>query len=189
MTVSRSTELARYLGGRVRVVVGNLTREPADAIVNAANAALLPGGGVCGAIHRAGGPSIAAECERVRRERYPNGLPTGEAVATGAGVLPARHVIHTVGPVYGEAAGREPELLAACYRRSIEVADGLGLASIAFPAISTGIFGYPPAEAAATASPAIAAALDAAKHVRDVRLVFLDPADAGVFVAHQRFSG
>jgi len=144
-----------FLDGRVRVHVGDITREPADAIVNAANSSLMGGGGVDGAIHRAGGPAILAECRELRRTRYPGGLPTGEAVAMTAGLLPARYVIHTVGPVWGEHRGREPELLAACYRNSLALAAELGLSSVAFPAISTGVYGYPKPEAAAVASSAI----------------------------------
>ena len=124
--------------------------------MNAANATLLGGGGVDGAIHRAGGPSILAACREIRRTQYPDGLPTGEAVITTAGDLPARQVIHTVGPIYGRHAGREAELLAACYRNSLALASAHSLTSIAFPAISTGAFGYPIFEAAAVSSEAIA---------------------------------
>ncbi|MGV1005103.1 MAG: O-acetyl-ADP-ribose deacetylase [Candidatus Nanopelagicales bacterium] len=139
---------------------GDITRVAVDAIVNAANSSLLGGGGVDGAIHRAGGPAILAACRELRRTRYPDGLPTGQAVATTAGDLPARWVIHTVGPVYRAAGARAADLLAAAYSSSLAVARELGAVSVAFPAISTGIYGYPIAEAAAVARPILAAASD-----------------------------
>ncbi|MFN2480346.1 MAG: O-acetyl-ADP-ribose deacetylase, partial [Pyrinomonadaceae bacterium] len=148
--------MKEFLNGRVRVTVGDITRERVDAVVNAANSSLLGGGGVDGAIHDAGGEAILAECRELRRTLYPEGLPTGEAVATSAGRLPARCVIHTVGPVWGRHGGREAELLANCYRNSLLIAAGRGLASIAFPAISTGVYGYPREEAARVASETVA---------------------------------
>ncbi len=178
-----------FLNGRVHVVVGDITHEPVDAIVNAANSSLMGGGGVDGAIHHAGGPEILAACRRIRQEELPNGLPTGEAVITTGGWLPAKHVIHTVGPVYGRNAGRDAELLASCYRRSLEVAVEHGLETIAFPAISTGIYGYPPEEAAGVASQTIEAFLNRRRTIREVRLVFFSTRDAQVFRAHQRFAG
>ena len=126
----------------VRLIEGDITAFPADAIVNAANNGLLGGGGVDGAIHRAGGPTILAECRRIRADLLPNGLPTGQAVATTAGNLPARWVIHTVGPVY-RGSPDDPELLASAHSTSIARARELGARSIAFPAISTGVYGYP----------------------------------------------
>jgi O-acetyl-ADP-ribose deacetylase len=186
-----------FLDGRVRVLVGDITRERADAIVNAANSSLLGGGGVDGAIHRAGGPAILEECQELRRTRYPEGLPTGEAATTTAGRLPARFVIHTVGPVWGEHAGRESELLAACYRNSLALAAERELTTVAFPAISTGVYGYPKPEAAAVASKAIkeflvkpdadAAEVSGGSAVREVRLVFFSPADAEIFIRNQQF--
>src|SRR4051812_31092370 len=110
-----------FLGGRVRVLVGDLTREEVDAVVNAANYTLLGGGGVDGAIHSAGGPRILEECRKIRPTPLPDGLPRGEAVMTSGGLLPARHVIHTVGPIYGRHGGREAELLASCYRNSLRL--------------------------------------------------------------------
>jgi O-acetyl-ADP-ribose deacetylase (regulator of RNase III) len=127
----------------LRVVRGDITEQSVDAIVNAANSSLLGGGGVDGAIHRRGGPEILAECRALRETRYPDGLPTGEAVATTAGRLPARRVIHTVGPVWHGGAGGESELLASAYRSSLAIAQDEGLRTVAFPAISTGVFGYP----------------------------------------------
>ena len=128
---------------------GNITRVPADAIVNAANSALAGGGGVDGAIHRAGGPEIMAELDVIRKKI--GRLPTGEAVATTAGKLPAQYVFHTVGPVYRDGKHEEPALLAACYRNCLQLAEEHKIATIAFPAISTGVYGYPLPAAAAIA--------------------------------------
>ena len=166
--------------GRIDIKVGDLTREDVDAIVNAANASLLGGGGVDGAIHRAGGPAILAECRRIREMRFPGGLPTGEAVITTGGNLKARHVIHTVGPIYGQHAGEEPKLLAACYENSIALAAQHGLARIAFPAISTGVYGYPKEEAARVSLGAIERALEAHAQIADVRLVYFSAGDAEI---------
>lgn len=158
-----------------------------DAVVNAANSALLGGGGVDGAIHRAGGPSILEECREIRRERFPEGLPTGEAVITTAGLLPARHVIHTVGPIWGREAGREAELLAACYRNSLALAAVHALSTIAFPFISTGVFGYPREEAAAVSSSAVAEFLRGDDSISEVRLVFFSEGDLRVFLSNHKF--
>ncbi|MEP6635353.1 MAG: O-acetyl-ADP-ribose deacetylase [Acidobacteriota bacterium] len=141
-----------FLDDRLVIVVGDIACQDVDAIVNAANSSLLGGGGVDGAIHRAAGPSLLEECREIRGTQYPNGLPVGEAVITNAGKLAARHVIHTVGPVYGEHGGAESDLLAACYENSLRLAAGHLLTSIAFPAISTGAYGYPRDEAAVIAS-------------------------------------
>ena len=132
---------------RIRLVQGDITREEVDAVVNAANSSLLGGGGVDGAIHRRGGPEILAECRRLRASHYGKGLPTGQAVATTAGRLPARWVIHTVGPVYAKSEDRSA-LLASCYRESLRVAAELGAATVAFPAVSAGIYGWPLDDAA-----------------------------------------
>jgi O-acetyl-ADP-ribose deacetylase (regulator of RNase III) len=142
----------------VRLIQGDITAFPADAIVNAANSGLLGGGGVDGAIHRAGGPAILAECRRIRADLFPDGLPTGQAVATTAGNLPARWVIHTVGPVY-RGSPTDAELLASAHRTSIARARELGARSVAFPAISTGVYGYP-VELAAPIALAEASAAD-----------------------------
>jgi O-acetyl-ADP-ribose deacetylase (regulator of RNase III) len=146
---------------------GDLTTMDVDAIVNAANSTLLGGGGVDGAIHRAGGPSILAECEELRRTALPDGLPTGRAVATGGGDLRARWVIHTVGPVYRTSEDPAGEL-ASCHTEALRVADELGARTVAFPAISTGAFGYPLEEAAAVA---VRAVRGAATRVEEVRFV------------------
>jgi len=143
----------------IEAVLGDLTEQSVDAIVNAANSELLGGGGVDGAIHRAGGRTIYDECLALRRSTLPQGLPVGDAVATGAGALPARWVVHTVGPRYGRHGGAEAALLASCHRRSLEVAHALGARSIAFPAISCGIFGYPSDEAAPIAVASVSAYL------------------------------
>jgi O-acetyl-ADP-ribose deacetylase (regulator of RNase III) len=151
----------------IGLIRGDITAQTVDAIVNAANASLLGGGGVDGAIHRVGGPAILEECRRLRRERYPDGLPTGQAVATTGGKLPARWVIHTVGPVY--AASKDPaRLLASCHVESLKVADELGARSVAFPAISTGVFGYPVGEAAVVAIDAVRRAATRVEHIRFV---------------------
>jgi O-acetyl-ADP-ribose deacetylase (regulator of RNase III) len=127
---------------RIELVEGDITAQEVDAIVNAANSSLLGGGGVDGAIHRKGGPEILAECRALRASRFEGGLPAGEAVATTAGELPARWVIHTVGPVWDARADRSATLR-SCYTRSIAVADELGAATVAFPLISSGVFGWP----------------------------------------------
>jgi O-acetyl-ADP-ribose deacetylase (regulator of RNase III) len=168
---------------RVVVKVGDITREDVDAIVNAANSSLLGGGGVDGAIHRAGGPEILAACRRIREERYPEGLPTGHAVITPAGKMPARHVIHTVGPVYGRHRGEEARLLAACYENCLALAAAHALATVAFPAISTGVYGYPKDEAARVSVAAIELALEAHAAIREVRLVYFSESDARYVVA------
>jgi O-acetyl-ADP-ribose deacetylase (regulator of RNase III) len=159
-------------GRFINLLTGDITLQNADAIVNAANQQLAPGGGVCGAIHRAGGPTIREECEGIVQKRGP--LPTGQAVATTAGRMKARYVIHTVGPVWHGGRGGEPEKLAGSYRESIRVADELKLKSIAFPSISTGIFGYPVELAAPVALEAVVDALSTASNLRDVRFVLFD---------------
>ncbi|WP_033213577.1 O-acetyl-ADP-ribose deacetylase [Kitasatospora phosalacinea] len=143
---------------QITLVQGDITEQRVDVVVNAANSSLLGGGGVDGAIHRGGGPEILAECRELRASHYGEGLPTGRAVATTAGRLPARWVVHTVGPVYRAEDHRErAELLASCYRESLRVAAGLGARTVAFPAISAGIFGWPLEDAARIALEAVAA--------------------------------
>lgn len=152
------------------LVRGDITEQAVDAVVNAANSSLLGGGGVDGAIHRKGGPEILAECREVRASRYGKGLPTGQAVATTAGRLPARWVIHTVGPVWSESDDRS-ELLASCYREALRVADELGARTVAFPAISTGIYRWPLDDGARIAVETVRAA---GTRVREVRFVLFD---------------
>ena len=151
---------------------GDITEESTDAIVNAANSSLLGGGGVDGAIHRAGGPAILAECRQIVSKI--GTLPAGKAVITPGGRLTARHVIHTVGPIYRGGERGEAEALGSCHRESIRVADEHALASVAFPAISTGAYGYPVTEAAPIAISATVQALASAKHVRLCRFVLFD---------------
>lgn len=157
--------------GRILLYRGDITRLDTDAIVNAANSSLLGGGGVDGAIHRAGGPEILAACRRLRAGHYGSGLRTGEAVITTGGQLLARHVIHTVGPVWNGGHKHEPELLANCYRNSLRLAHENGLASVAFPGISTGIYGYPKQEATAIAVREVKAFL--AQHEQPQYIVFV----------------
>lgn len=164
---------------RITLARGDITQQRVDAVVNAANSTLLGGGGVDGAIHRAGGPEILAECKRLRAERYLDGLPTGQAVATTGGALPARWVIHTVGPVYAKSEDRSA-LLASCHTESLKVADKLGARRVAFPAISTGVYGYPVDEAAPVA---IDAVRSATTQVEEVRFVLFDEAIHGAFAS------
>ena len=166
--------------------VSDITREATAAIVNAANGTLSGGGGVDGAIHRAGGPDILEECREIRRTLYPEGLPAGEAVSTTAGLLPCRRVIHTVGPIWGREGGREADLLAACYRNSLALALREGLETVAFPSISTGAYGYPREAAAAVSSAAVAEFLRAERALREVRLVFFSRGDLEVFLGNHR---
>ncbi|MGH2671765.1 MAG: O-acetyl-ADP-ribose deacetylase [Actinomycetota bacterium] len=161
---------------RIELVEGDITEQDIDAIVNAANSSLLGGGGVDGAIHDRGGPEILAECREIRRTRYPDGLPTGQAVATTAGALPTRWVIHTVGPVYARSAD-PPGELASCHIESLRVADELGATAVAFPAISTGAYGYPLEQAASVALRAVRGARTDVDEVRFV-LFELDAFDA-----------
>ena len=170
------------LGGRLIVKVGDITEEKVDAIVNAANPTLLGGGGVDGAVHRRGGPAILEQCRVIRRTRYPYGLPTGEAVITTGGDLPAAYVIHTVGPIYKDGESGEPKVLARAYSTCLAVADRMRLQTVAFPAISTGAYGYPPAAAAVIAINATVEVLRKASHVHEVRFVFFHESMYNVYV-------
>jgi O-acetyl-ADP-ribose deacetylase (regulator of RNase III) len=163
----------------IELVQGDITRESVDAIVNAANSSLLGGGGVDGAIHRRGGPAILEDCRKLRASHYGKGLPTGQAVATTAGALDARWVIHTVGPVFSATEDRSG-LLASCYRESLRVADELGARTVAFPAISTGVYRYPMEDAARIAVDAVREAQAA---VEEVRFVLFDERAYEAFAA------
>jgi O-acetyl-ADP-ribose deacetylase (regulator of RNase III) len=151
----------------ITLKVGDITEERVDAVVNAANSSLLGGGGVDGAIHRRGGPGILAECRELRASRYPDGLPAGQAAATTGGRLPARWVIHTVGPVYSARQDRSA-LLASCYEQSLRVADELGATTVAFPAVSAGAYGWPQRDAARVALTAVSGARCGVDEVRFV---------------------
>ena len=180
--------LETLLSGRLMVKSGDITTENVDAIVNAANSTLLGGGGVDGAIHRAGGAEILAACREIRRTRYPHGLPTGEAVITTGGSLPARYVIHTVGPIYGRNGAGDAELLANAYRNSLALAVENELRSIAFPAISTGVYGYPPLEAARLVSRSIEEFLATEETLSEIRLVFFSERGEQIFLNGHLFS-
>jgi O-acetyl-ADP-ribose deacetylase len=165
------------MAGRIEIALGDITEQVVDAIVNAANETLLGGGGVDGAIHRAGGPAILEEC------RLLGGCTTGDAKATTAGRLPARHVVHTVGPVWHGGQRGEPALLASCHRRSLEVAAGLACRTVAFPAISTGIYGYPVELAAPLAIATVRSALRERTGIELVRFVLLGEPARAAFAA------
>jgi O-acetyl-ADP-ribose deacetylase len=164
---------------RIILLRGDITEQDVDAVVNAANSSLLGGGGVDGAIHRRGGPAILAQCRRLRASRLPDGLPAGQAVATTAGDLPARWVIHTVGPVYSATEDRSG-LLASCYRECLRVADELGAQTVAFPAVSAGAYGWPLDDAARIALTTVASA---PTQVREARFVLFTEAALATFQA------
>jgi len=180
--------LESFLHGKVRVLIGDITAQRVDAIVNAANSTLLGGGGVDGAIHRRGGPEILQQCREIRRVQFPNGLPTGEAVLTSGGRLSAPHVIHTVGPICRLGSTPDAAGLASCYRKSLELATQQGLRAIAFPAISTGAYAYPREQAVIVASQTIESVLRRAVAIAEVRLVFYDPEDAAIFLQNHKFT-
>ncbi|MDQ3905554.1 MAG: O-acetyl-ADP-ribose deacetylase [Actinomycetota bacterium] len=163
----------------ITLLRGDITEQQVDAVVNAANSSLLGGGGVDGAIHRRGGPAVLAQCRALRAGRYRAGLPVGQAVATTAGDLPARWVIHTVGPVYTEDEDRS-ELLASCYRESLRVADELGARTVAFPAVSAGAYGWPLHDAARIAVTTVA---QASTSVCEARFVLFNQATLDAFRA------
>ncbi len=153
-------------------LVGDITRQEVDVVVNAANPELGGGSGVNGAIRRVGGPEIQEYCQKIRATTHPNGLPVGQSVITPGGKLPAKWVIHTVGPKYGHHDGKEAELLASCYRTALELAEAHKFKSIAFPAISTGVYFYPEDEAATVSSRAVREKLPDLRCVQEIRFVF-----------------
>ena len=176
----RAAAATRTFGrSRLELVQGDITRELVDAIVNAANSGLRGGGGVDGAIHNAGGQAIVEECREIRERQ--GSVPTGEAVITSGGRLAARHVIHTVGPVWRGGGHGEAELLARCYRNSLALAAERGLSSVAFPSISTGVYGYPVEEAAAVALGALRDTLLAGSPVLLVRCVLFSAGDFEIY--------
>jgi O-acetyl-ADP-ribose deacetylase (regulator of RNase III) len=177
-----------FLQGWVTVGVGDITAQSVDVIVNAANSKLAGGGGVDGAIHKAGGPIILEECQKVLSMRYPEGLPTGESVATTAGNLHAKWVIHTVGPIFGRWAGHESELLRACYWNSLALARELGATCIAFPSISCGIYGFPRELAAEVVSQTLSSIQSSVPGIKEVRLIFFNDEDAFVFLDNEKFA-
>ena len=180
-------ELKRFVNEKVVVMVGDITRDKVDAIVNAANSSLMGGGGVDGAIHRAGGAEILHACEEIRRDHYPDGLPTGRAVITTEGKMVSKYVIHTVGPIYGRGGKEKAKELASCYRNSLALAVENGLKTVAFPAISTGVYGYPLDEAAQVCSKAIQEFLASGPSLTEVHLVFFSQNDADVFLESHSF--
>jgi len=174
----------QWFDGRIEASKGDITTLEVDAIVNAANSSLLGGGGVDGAIHRAGGLDILAECKKIRDTQYPSGLPAGEAVASGGGKLHCKWVIHTVGPVWHGGRNREEELLAAAYRNSLEIAAELGAHSLAYPAISTGIYGFPQDKAAKVVWMTLPPLLLAREIPEKVHLVFFSASALATFLKH-----
>ncbi len=176
------TIVGTRMGGRIEVAVGSITEFRGDAIVNAANSGLLGGGGVDGAIHAAAGPELRDECRRLREGPLRDGLPAGKAVATGAGRLPVKAVIHTVGPVWSGGGMNEDWLLASCYIESLALARSQGYRSIAFPAISTGAYGYPKDRAYRTAFDVVQVFLVDGGRPERVTFVFLVEADAEAFL-------
>jgi len=179
--------MSEYLDGRVVVKTGDITRETVDAIVNAANSTLMGGGGVDGAIHHNGGPEILEACKKIRKERYPEGLPAGQAVITTGGKLPAAHVIHTVGPVWMGGSHGEASLLGNCYWNSLRLAADNGIRTIAFPAISTGVYRFPKKLASEVSSRTVKEFLAIESAIERVVFVFYSGDDMQVFAANQVF--
>jgi O-acetyl-ADP-ribose deacetylase (regulator of RNase III) len=166
----------------IRLVRGDITEMETDAIVNAANSSLMGGGGVDGAIHRKGGPKILEECRKIRATEWPQGLPTGKAVVTSGGNLKARHVIHTVGPIWRGGNAGEPELLADAYRNSLKLAVSRGLRTIAFPSISTGAYGYPVQDASRVALGTVKEFLKNEDALEEVIFVLFSEHDLSVYM-------
>lgn len=174
--------MTEFMNGQVIVKTGDITREQVDIIVNAANTTLLGGGGVDGAIHRIGGPEILRECERMRADQYPNGLPTGQAVITTAGKLPSRHVVHTVGPIWFGGKHNEETYLGNCYWNSLKLAAENGCVTVAFPAISTGAYHFPRDRAAKIASKTVKEYLEFDSRIEKVLFVFFSDDDEREFL-------
>jgi O-acetyl-ADP-ribose deacetylase (regulator of RNase III) len=174
--------LKSLMENRVRILQGDITTLDCEALVNAANSSLLGGGGVDGAIHRAGGPEILAECRILRKERFPDGLPPGEVAATTAGNMQAKYVFHTVGPIWHGGTAGEEEILARAYQNSLDLAAELKIQSIAFPAISTGIYGFPFQKAALIVKKVLETKLDASEYPREVLLCFFSTNDRDQFI-------
>lgn len=169
-------------GTTLKLIQGDITEQDVDAVVNAANSSLMGGGGVDGAIHRKGGDAILAECKEIRDTEYPDGLPTGEAVITTAGKLPANYVIHTVGPRWSDGHSGEREKLSNAYRNSLEIAAEEGLNSVAFPSISTGAYGYPIDQAARAALETVTEFLeDSDAGIDEVRFVLFSEDDLATY--------
>jgi O-acetyl-ADP-ribose deacetylase (regulator of RNase III) len=166
---------------KIRLVKGDLTDVDADAIVNAANPTLMGGGGVDGAIHRKGGPTILEECKRIRASKWPNGLPTGKVVVTSAGNLKAKYVIHTVGPIWHGGSHGEPGLLADAYENSLELAASKKLKTLAFPSISTGAYGYPVEKASRTALTSVKKFLERESTLREITFTLFTEHDFKVY--------
>ncbi len=177
---------SKFFGGRITVKIGDITEEVVDAIVNAANSSLMGGGGVDGAIHRKGGPAILEECKNIRKTKYPDGLPTGEAVYTTAGNLKAKYVIHTVGPIWNGGKSGEERLLRNSYLNSLTLAKNLGCKSIAFPAISTGVYGYPKELAAMVVTNLLEDYIKNNETPEEIRLVFFSDSDYEIFLSVAR---
>lgn len=172
-----------FADGRLEVMKGDITKLNVDAVVNAANSSLMGGGGVDGAIHRAGGPEILNECKKIRSGEYPEGLPAGEAVITGAGKLPTRYVIHTVGPVWHGGNDNEEATLQRCYENCLSLAAKNTIRRIAFPAISTGVYGFPKDKAARIAFNTITGFLNSGEVPETVILVFFAQDDMDTFLS------
>ena len=175
-------ELKSCFNGRLIIETGDITKKKVDAIVNAANTSLMGGGGVDGAIHRAGGPSILNECKTIRETKYPNGLPIGEAVETRGGQLAASYIIHTVGPIWRDGSANESQLLLNAYKNSLDLAKKLKVKSIAFPAISTGVYRFPKDKAAQIVFPLLENYLNNNELPEVISLVFFDTRDGELFL-------
>jgi O-acetyl-ADP-ribose deacetylase len=170
------------LNGRLEIKTGDITKENADAIVNAANSSLMGGGGVDGAIHRNGGPAILKACREIRNNQYPDGLPAGKAVITEAGKLPCRFIIHTVGPVWHGGSSGESETLKSCYYESLFLARQANAESVCFPAVSTGVYGYPKKKAALTVFSTVSDFIKKNKKPAKIILIFFDKTDTDIFI-------